>query len=332
MQSVKQFLDYLNDVNFLYVVLRNWDGLPYNVELGNHSDLDLLVYDLKHFEEIIPEAKREMPHPRVRYKLPIDDTCIFIDVRSVGDGYYPEEFQNEILKTREWNQRGFFTPDPLHHTIALAYHAVHHKGFIAKEYTRYLGDATLDELLEALKGSAVGWVPPDDKTVGQNFPYWKGATSIVSRLGMDKVRKRQRAFKGYDLIKNEYRILSKIKSHHFPEVYEYIGDDNEIVIEDCGEVLDLNNLPEDWHAQLAEIVAELLKFGVIHRDIRPDNLMVKDGVIKLIDFGWAKFKDEKEIKDPPQCLGFPYKPSYGFDDSFSMNRIIKQFNYLLEAV
>lgn len=331
MQSVKQLFEYLNDVSFKYVVLRNWDGLPYNVELGNHSDLDLLVYDPKHFEEVIPEATRELPHPRVRYKLPIDDTCIFIDVRYVGDGYYPEDFQNAILKTRVWNQRGFFTPDPLHHSIALAYHAVHHKGFIAKEYTRYLGDASIEDLLEALKGSAVGWVPPDDPTVGRNYPYWKGATAVVSSIG-DKIKKRQRAFTGYDLIKNEYRMLSKVKSQHFPEVYEYIEDENAIVIEHCGDVLDLNNLPEDWREQLAEIVAELLKFGVMHRDIRPDNLMVKDGIIKLIDFGWAKFKDEEETKKPPQCLGFPYKPSHGFDDSFSMNRIIKQYSYLLEAV
>ena len=71
MQSLKQFFSYMNEVSFPYVVLRNFDNLPYDYVLGEHSDLDLLVYDLDHWKELFPKAKPEFPFPRVRMQLPV---------------------------------------------------------------------------------------------------------------------------------------------------------------------------------------------------------------------------------------------------------------------
>jgi len=33
---------------------------------------------------------------------------------------------------------------------------------------------------------------------------------------------------------------------------------------------------------------ELLKHGVIHRDLKPDNILMHQGVYKIADFGFAK--------------------------------------------
>lgn len=348
MRSLKQFFEFLNDVDFPYVVLRNFDNLPYSIELGHHSDLDLLVYDLKHFLEIIQEAVPEYPLPRVRYKIPIEDSFIYADVRHVGDGYYPTHFEENVLATREyWPEKHIWTPNYIHHQIALAYHAVHHKGAIAPEYRRFLGDGTVKELLEALKQSPIGWVEPKDPTVGQFNRYWKGATSAVEKRD-GFVVKRQLGFMDYALARNEFEILSTLDDPAFPKAINYNEPLRELEIEDCGEPLSVDNLPEDWKAQLEQILVKLHDAKIMHRDIRPDNLMVKDVKIRLIDFGWAvneahpvilcEASEEKPIlrglqkiyQEPPSVLGFPYKPSDGFSDVFSMRAVMRHFEYLLE--
>ena len=326
MQSLKQFFSYMNDIDFPYVVLRNFENLPHSVELGEHSDLDLLVYDFDHWKEIFPDAKPEFPYPRVRFKMPIGDNYIYIDVRHLGDGYYPEDLEKSILDTKEWNERGFFTPNPLHFRIGLAYHVVHHKG--ANNYQRHLGDASVDDLYQALKNSNIGWSEPKDPSVGKFNPYWKGATSVVT-IQDGKVAKRQVNFSKYNLLENEARVLGKISSVHFPKVISKEKD--QIILEDCGQPLTEKNLPENWKHQLVEIVEELKAQGVQHRDIKPDNLMVLNGIIKLIDFGWSRFVSDDQ-DEPPTCLGYPYKPSWGFDDSFSMRKVIKELEFKKEGV
>lgn len=322
MQSLRQLFSYMQDVDFPYVVLRNFENLPDSVEYGDHSDLDLLVYDLEHWREIFPEAKREHHPPRVRFKMPIMDTFIFIDVRSIGDGYYPADFQKAIIETREWNEKGFWTPNPIHHRLALAYHVVHHKNH--NTYPNWLGNLTVKEILESLKKSTIGWVPPTDKSVGAFNAYWKGATSVVSK-GDGIVTKKQDNFLAYSLIDNEERILSKVHSKHFPKVIS--RNEGELSIEDCGEMLTEDNAPLDWKVQLVSILVDLKTNNLQHRDIKPENLCIKGGIIRLIDFGWAKFLDEEDSVNPPACLGYPYKPSWGHDDNYNMRQVIKQLEY-----
>lgn len=324
MRDLRQFFAYLNDISFPYVVLRNWDNLPDDVEIGGHTDLDLLVYDREHFLEVFPQAKAEYPFPRVRYEMPIGNTHFFMDIRYVGDGYYPLDFEKAILDTREYNENGFYTPDPLHFRLALAYHVVHHKG--RNTYERHLGDATVQELLEALKQSNVGWESPVDPSVGKFNAYYRGATSVVE-MKEGSVVKKQVAYRDYDLLKNEARILSECASVHFPKVIAS-GTDT-IELENCGEQLTADNLPADWKKQLVAILMELKSEGIHHRDIKPDNLMVKNGIIKLIDFGWARF-DNDPPDSPPSCLGFPYRASWGCDDTYAIRKIIKELEFQLD--
>lgn len=326
METIKEFFERLHAVDFQYVVLRNWENLPNDVCLGEHSDLDLMCYDYDHFMEIFPMAVAEYKLPRVRVKIPIADSFFYCDVRSVEDGYYPADFSRAILEHRELNDKGFYTPSPLHHQIGLAYHVVHHKNKIAYNYIKYLGDVSPEELLEAIKESSVGWVLPNDPTVGSFNAYWKGATSVVSKKD-GFVYKTQTAFTSYNLIEQEYKILSRVDFPHFPKVYELV--DGVIKMEDCGVPL-LQAIPDNWDEQLGQIVLGLLSHNIIHRDIRLDNLMVKDGIIKLIDFGWAKYMDEEDVIPPPSCLGYPNRPSEVWNDRFSIRSVSKQIAYHLE--
>jgi len=321
MKDILQFFSYMNDIDFPYVVLRNFEGLPDSLTIGGHNDIDILVYDLEHWTEIFPDAKRVYPAPRVQYILPIGETNVYFDIRHVGDDYYPEEFEKAILDSREYNRIGFWTPNPVHFRIALAYHVVHHKN--ANTYEKNLGNVTVGELLDSLKRSNIGWVQPKDYTVGRFNAYWKGATSIIEKAD-GLVTKRQVSYGKYNLSENEARVLSAARSMHFPKVMSQDGE--RIVLEDCGELLSVDNLPQDWKAQLVRILMALKAEGIQHRDIRPDNLMVKDGVIKLIDFGWARLESDPP-DSPPSCLGYPYKPTYGFDDNYSMKMVARKIEY-----
>lgn len=326
MRDLAQFFSFMNDIDFRYVVLRNWEHLPYRAETGEHSDLDLLVYDLAHFLEVFPGLERVHPVPRVQFKLAVRDSYTFLDARSVGDGYYPEQFQLNILNTREWNSAGFWMPNPLHHRLALAYHAVHHKG--QNKYQNYLGPVSVAKLAGALKESEIGWVEPDDPTVGRYNAYLKGATSAVSK-GDGYVEKRQTAFTDYNLIDNEERILDRLDNPHFPKILA--STNGTLRIEDCGEPMNCGNLPPDWRAQLIAICDHLQDAKVVHRDVRPENLMIKDNIIKLIDFGWARMASEPDGKFP-DLLGYPYKCPSGFNDRYSMKRVIKYLEAECESL
>jgi hypothetical protein len=326
MDTLKEFFDRMHHVDFHYVVLRNWDHLPNDVCLGEHSDLDIYVYDFEHFREVFPTATPEFPYPRVRMKVPIGDSFFYCDVRHIGDGYYPDDFGRAMLVSREWNQNGFWTPDPVHHRLALAYHIVHHKNMISPNYRRYVGLATVEELLEAIKESSVGWCDPKDPTVGRFNLYWRGITSVVEKRD-GRVFKRQNGYMGRPLLQNEWAILSILHSKHFPKVYSIRN--GVLEMDDCGVSL-LSDIPTNWKEQLEEILEDLTLSEVTHRDIRLDNLLVKDGIIKLIDFGWAKFNDQEEENPPPSCLGLPNKASTGWDDSYSIRSVSKQIEYHLE--
>ena len=324
MKSIKQFFAYMNDISFKYVVLRNWDNLPDSIELGEHSDLDLLVYDIGHWMEVFPSAERVYEHPRVQFKVPIGDSYIQVDVRYIGDRYYPSKFENEVLNTRVLNENGFYTPDQIRFRTALVYHAVHHKN--KNSYKEYIGDSTVSEMLEALKESGIGYVEPLDPSVGRYNQYFIGATSIVEKND-GKVTKRQTEYDDFSLIDNEATILGMFDSENFPKVIEKNG--NSIGIEYCGSNISAANLPNDWKRQIAKIVVELRNNKVSHNDIKLDNLLVKDGIIKLIDFGWASMQGD-DISHYPSCLGIPNRSPKGPDDNYAMNKVVKQLIALEE--
>lgn len=124
-----------------------------------------------------------------------------------------------------------------------------------------------------------------------------------------------------------YQALSKLKSNHISRIY-YTAEAEGItyVIEEYVKGRTLQELLESkgtftetevevFALQLCEALEKLHQLGILHRDIKPDNIMLQEnGQVKLIDFNAARIKSTGKKHDT-QIMGTEgYAPpeQYGF--------------------
>lgn len=117
----------------------------------------------------------------------------------------------------------------------------------------------------------------------------------------------------------EARAIEHLRHDNILEIFDYSGVDTS----DCyiiteyveGETLTelmnrCNRVPSEVAVLIGLALTDALAYahraGILHRDLKPDNVMVRaDGKVKLMDFGIARFLDESQLTLTGALVGSP---------------------------
>ena len=255
--SIKQLFYLLNNT-ITYCILRNHECLPdqYNVE--GHGDIDLLV-EHKNYIKYLTQARDVFGVSyRVYHTIRISGEEIPFDFRYLGDNYYDNEWEKDILRTRKLSPKGFYIPNEENQFYSLLYHAYIQKPNVADDYIEKLSnysnaiglsfDATASNAVRSLDSffekNNYDYLRPSDRTVFYNeanlamsqrimsfgWPVSKnvqGENATVPYFSV--VYERENSFykRGSSfLIKNEVRFLNTLSEYDFfPKVLATGKDD-----------------------------------------------------------------------------------------------------------
>ena len=170
----------------------------------------------------------------------------------------------------------------------------------------------------------------------------RGGMGIVYQ-GMDEDLKRAVAIKmlpkeffksdkDRDRFKLEAQIVARLDHHNIMRVFAYISADDTVWIAMellKGRILtehikEKKKIPPEeaskWLQQLIDALAYAHKSGVVHRDIKPGNVMIgPDGRVKLMDFGIAR--DEEANMNLTQEGAILGTPKYMSPEQFQGHKV-----------
>ncbi len=140
--------------------------------------------------------------------------------------------------------------------------------------------------------------------------------NLVSLLGREAVRER---------FISEALTIASLRSPHIVEIHDFDFHENEpfftmeYYYRDLGRIIGeayrpdlpsrLLSLDKTIHytRRLLAGLSRLGRAGIVHRDIKPGNLMVSDeDEIKICDFGFSRVRGEKLARPPHLVIGSPF--------------------------
>lgn len=136
-RSISQLFEVLN-YTIPYIVLRNFECLPDQYHMASHGDIDLLTADLKGLV-LITRAVPLFKQPyRVLHGVKIGGKLVQFDFRHVGDDYYDQKWEQDLLSGKVPSGRGFYVPNNRDYFYSLLYHASVHKRTMKDDYVKRL--------------------------------------------------------------------------------------------------------------------------------------------------------------------------------------------------
>lgn len=201
-KSIKEMFYTLNNcIN--YTILRNYETLPDEIYVNDHNDVDIICDSLENAVYILNAEKVFKEDYRVHYKVKAENRDVFFDLRYVGDNYYYYKIEQEILNTRIYNEKGFYTISKELYFYTLLYHALLHKPSFAKDYK---------DRLQKMNSKYTEEIMSDDKAINllNNWLLENGYTITVP-IDISVQFNKENAKKFNELLyKNEMQNIEKI--------------------------------------------------------------------------------------------------------------------------
>lgn len=135
----------LNQEKVNYVVLRNYDNLlDDDIYMSGHGDVDLMCDDSTVFAQVIGALPQKFhvkngKHDKTHYYIYLKNNYVSLDLRHIGDGYYCEKWEKEILERKVF-YNGFYVMSKKDYFYTLIYHAIFQKPFLSNDYKSRLAE------------------------------------------------------------------------------------------------------------------------------------------------------------------------------------------------
>jgi serine/threonine protein kinase len=122
----------------------------------------------------------------------------------------------------------------------------------------------------------------------------------------------------FDRFLQEYELIADLEHPNIVKIYDLgVSDDHAHIAMEYLSGGDLKQKMKagiseqdavDYLLQIASALAEVHKVGILHRDLKPGNIMLRDdGTIVLIDFGLAiRMRSNLKMTDQGEIFGTPY--------------------------
>ena len=136
-KSVEEMFYVLNN-STNYAILRNYETLPEEIYVNDHNDIDIICDSYKNVAYVLNAKKVFEEDYRVHYKAKVQDKDANFDLRYIGDDYYYKELEEDLLKTKVYNEKGFYTISDDYYFYTLLYHAMLHKLRFSEDYKNRL--------------------------------------------------------------------------------------------------------------------------------------------------------------------------------------------------